>query len=151
MGEGLRSPNAITLVCGPPGSGKTTYVNNRRKPGDLVWDLDSIMHAITGEEIHHTPASAVHFATAMRTAFFSEAKKPLGHRIWIIDACPTISERTLFKQALNAEIVLLNTPEQVCIERVRERGPGWPALVSKWFRISEQWFDRTLRLEGARQ
>lgn len=30
------------IVCGPPGSGKTTYVEAHRKPGDFVFDLDRL-------------------------------------------------------------------------------------------------------------
>ena len=30
------------VICGPPGCGKTTWVGQRARPGDLVWDLDEI-------------------------------------------------------------------------------------------------------------
>ena len=32
----------VILVAGPPCSGKTTYVTQRAKPGDLVLDQDAI-------------------------------------------------------------------------------------------------------------
>lgn len=31
------------VVCGPPGSGKTTWVKQRAKQGDLVFDADYLM------------------------------------------------------------------------------------------------------------
>lgn len=30
------------VICGPPGSGKTTWVRERARPGDLVWDFDDV-------------------------------------------------------------------------------------------------------------
>lgn len=30
------------VICGPPGSGKSTWVNAQRRAGDLVWDADAI-------------------------------------------------------------------------------------------------------------
>lgn len=37
----------VILVCGPPASGKTTFVRNHMVPGDIVVDLDAIMQAIS--------------------------------------------------------------------------------------------------------
>ena len=37
------------VVCGPPGVGKTTYVDSRREIGDFVWDLDAVTEVVYGE------------------------------------------------------------------------------------------------------
>lgn len=41
------------MVTGPPGSGKSTWVAQEARPGDLVWDLDVVAAVIgnCGEEI----------------------------------------------------------------------------------------------------
>jgi tRNA uridine 5-carbamoylmethylation protein Kti12 len=38
----LKRAGLITFVCGPPGSGKTTYCQTHSSGRDLVWDLDVI-------------------------------------------------------------------------------------------------------------
>jgi len=34
-------------VCGPPGSGKTTWVRDHAEAGDLIWDLDEVLGAFS--------------------------------------------------------------------------------------------------------
>lgn len=34
------------VVCGEPGSGKTTWIESQRKPGDLVYDMDALAGAM---------------------------------------------------------------------------------------------------------
>jgi len=128
------STERVVLVCGAPGSGKTTYVDQHRSPGDLVWDLDLVAQSITGLGIHERSPGSVPFLLALREAFYGEAKKPsLARQIWIVESCPTLAERERFQRELKARIVLLDTPESVCIERLRLRGPEWPARATEWW------------------
>jgi hypothetical protein len=39
----------ITVVYGLPASGKTTWVGEQRQWGDVVWDFDVMMVALTGQ------------------------------------------------------------------------------------------------------
>lgn len=46
--------NRIFIVTGAPGTGKTTWVKERRKQGDVVVDLDYILAALRlDDDIHH--------------------------------------------------------------------------------------------------
>lgn len=42
----------LTIVCGPPASGKTTYVRRRIQTGGLVVDLDDIASRLSGQSSH---------------------------------------------------------------------------------------------------
>ena len=44
--------NSITLVMGSPCSGKSTYVRENSKPGDLIWDFDKVHTAISSTDTH---------------------------------------------------------------------------------------------------
>ncbi len=43
------------VITGPPGSGKTTWVEQRRRPGDVVWDLDQVAATMAGLPRHPRP------------------------------------------------------------------------------------------------
>lgn len=57
------------VVTGPPGSGKTTFVEQQRRPGDLVWDLDALAAAIALMPDYPRPAFVVDVLSQLRAAF----------------------------------------------------------------------------------
>ena len=89
----------VTLVCGPPCSGKTTFVRQRAQPGDLVLDADVI-----GQRA---------MAKALRG--------PLRGRVWVIRCCPGARARQVLAAQLNAEVVLLLPEERVLMSRAMAR------------------------------
>jgi 5-methylcytosine-specific restriction protein A len=52
------------VICGPSGAGKTTWVAARRRPGDIVWDLDVLADAMTQTPTYPRPE---HVVSLMRT------------------------------------------------------------------------------------
>ena len=128
----------VIVVCGPPAAGKSTYVNARKAIGDMVWDHDAIMMTLTGLDSHERSDRAsrlLHYVMVMRDAFFEEVRNSKrAARVWIIQSCPTEEERQMWRDKFDAKIVLLDTDEEVCAERVKERGPGWDEPLRAWFR-----------------
>lgn len=47
----------LTIVTGAPGSGKTTWVENQRQPGDLVFDMDAVAAALFGMPKYPRPTN----------------------------------------------------------------------------------------------
>jgi hypothetical protein len=54
------------VISGPPGSGKTTWVEKRARPGDIVFDLDAIAAVVTNVPRHPRPKDAMLALLAMR-------------------------------------------------------------------------------------
>lgn len=74
-----------TIVTGPPGSGKSTYVNKHRKPGDLVWDWDEVAKVMLHLPMHETPEDCIPHLNAMAEVLCREvATRCPARDVWII-------------------------------------------------------------------
>lgn len=68
------STSTRTVVCGPPGSGKTTWVRQHAKPGDIVFDFDDIASAVgyAGQPLSRDNQKRLPFAVAQATLAMRE-------------------------------------------------------------------------------
>jgi len=126
----------LTVVTGPPCSGKSTHVRTHAQPGDITIDLDRIALALTHEETtHHTyPPHIRHvainaWAEAIRTAL------PLSrdYNVWVIHSKPSRRDWLAYKQH-DARVISLDPGyEEVARRCVNER-PAWVMqLVHDWY------------------
>lgn len=140
-----RSRVPVTLVCGPPGSGKSTYVRRYKQEGDLVIDLDLIKARIFGTTSHQAPqnSEATRVALVERNRILSSLADDRTHRhVWFIIGAPETVEREVWKRKLGAaRLVVMDTPLHECIRRIRadpEREGQW-----EWMeRAARKWFER---------
>lgn len=100
----------VVLVCGPPGSGKSTFARTLGLP---VYEA----------EAYRTDRA---FVLAVLRAV-----EPEEARVAVVRCCPTPEDRAAWARTLRAtRVVRMNTPLDVCIERIRQRGrPRWRAEV----------------------
>lgn len=116
----------IRLVCGPPGSGKTTFVGDRRSDGDLVVDLDAIR------------ASGVDESTARRLRSIMEGSASTHDEgdVWIVRTLADPTERAEFVQRVGVgEVTVLATDRDTAVARVRARDGSDEKVeaIDKWF------------------
>ncbi|MCC5580604.1 hypothetical protein IMZ11_33800 [Microtetraspora sp. AC03309] len=125
----------VTLVCGPPCAGKNTYVDQHRRPGDLVLDFDALITALGGAGDHTVPEQLKPYAYDARDAVLERLlNRPTPVRAaWIILCAPTAAERRRYR-AQGARVVLLNTDQATCLERAAaHRPPEFAGHVLEWF------------------
>lgn len=135
---------AVTIVCGPPGSGKTTYVRERMRWGDLVVDLDAIFVAISGLGWYEKPECLLPFAAEARDALLARLGQPSEVRhAWVIMSGARRADRQRLRSQLHGTVVVLEVPGTECMRRIAldERratmAPLWKDLVDRWWREYE--------------
>lgn len=133
-------PN-VTLICGPPGSGKTTYVKEHSSYGDLILDLDWVWQSLSGLPAYlEKPGPLMPFVFTVRDAIYQRLTEESDlERAWIIAGAPASQEREQLSARLNAEVVLLKVPIAVCLERIEkdEKRLGSSSTSRPWI---ERWW-----------
>lgn len=137
----------VTIICGPSGAGKSTYVLKHSQPTDLILDLDDILVRMSGQEYHTDYDRFLKMAIQERNSRLGAlANKAEYTRCWLIVGAPTYSERRKWKESLNADVIVLMPPEEVCKERVKNRDKyrNWDTIIDTWFQKYSQGRDETV-------
>lgn len=132
----------VTLVAGPPCGGKSSYLRAHADPTDLVIDYDALAVALqpAGETHRHVEAHK-HFIWEARDAVLERLR--LGEHgvrtAWIVASAPKRSDRERYRRRYGAQVVLVWSPEEVCLRRASGERPGdWFGHVRSWFASYER-------------
>jgi hypothetical protein len=125
----------IVLVIGPPGAGKTTWVEENQGPNDLVVDYDKLAGAIGGgaHPDQDAPHNPLHEATSTaRNAILRglrQGKYNVG-RAWIISANPNAEGMFPYHR-----VVVIDPGLEKVLERLKVAGrPGkYQQLARDWY------------------
>lgn len=130
----------VTIVCGPAGAGKSTYVEKNAGPNDVVIDLDVIRAELAGTEIHQPNEGYIAAALDKRNDMLRSLATDTKHdRAWFIVSAPLKEDRELWARKLGADVVLLDTRLDECERRIRadtrRRGQEerMTALARQWW------------------
>lgn len=133
----------LVLVAGAPCSGKSTYVERHFAAGDALLDYDVIAAAIGGgrpiepgrhDEAHHALVVGAYYGALQATRF-----AVLGFTVWAVRCAPSADERQRFRAINHADVVVLEVPAEVCIERARQRY-GESELFDEYTEAIERWW-----------
>ncbi|HKV14528.1 MAG TPA: AAA family ATPase [Reyranella sp.] len=110
----------LTLVCGAPGAGKSTYVERHRGPRDMVLDLDAIIAKLSGFPIYTAPAVWTDPALRWRNGRLSllgyvSSRWPAA---WLIVAEPHDNWRQWWVDKMGARVVVVETSLARCVDRI---------------------------------
>lgn len=127
---------AVTLVCGPPCGGKTTYVAEHALDGEPVLDQDAIAQEQgSPREWLHSPHRA-RAANRRLKSGIRDLKASTSGRAWVIRCLASGHRRQLLAAQLQADrVVVLMPPIETVLERAASRpNPGkTAALVRRWY------------------
>lgn len=114
----------LVIVCGPPASGKTSFVEQHADSADLVIDLDVIAASLSGQGTHAWDRSRwLTPAIRARNELLGDIGRPSARWpcAWLIVSEAKAGNRQWWKDHLQPErIVVLETMPDVCMRRVRE-------------------------------
>lgn len=131
----------VTVVCGPPGSGKTTYVRENATDGDIIIDLDEIKSRLSGLPWYQAGDKWLKPAIAERNCMIGDlANARPGVKAWLIVSGQRMSTRRHWRDSLCAEVVMLETAPEVCIQRIKNdprrvyKWEKYEEIINKWYR-----------------
>jgi hypothetical protein len=117
-----RSVIPVTLVCGPPASGKSTYVDMHKGTADLVIDLDVIASGMARTTLHAWGAKWLGPAVRKRNDLIASLSKPDAFRhgkAWLVVAEPEAERRQWWVDRLGcSRVVVLESPANQCEARI---------------------------------
>ena len=112
----------VTLVCGPPASGKSTYVDQNAGERDLVIDLDVIAAELAGTGLHDWGLKWLGGAVRKRNEILANLHKEEAKRhpmAWLIATEPKAEHRQWWADRLGvSRVVVIATDADVCEARM---------------------------------
>lgn len=136
---GERKIMRTSIVCGAPGSGKTTYVKNNMSNGDLIVDLDYLVAALSFQPLHYHDTNTLALCFSIRDFIYSKISTGLNHpHVWVIATMPDKLERARLSRRLNAEIIVIETPPEICLKHSqndsdRIQTEDWAKTIAEWW------------------
>lgn len=115
-------------------AGKSTYVEQHAKPGDVILDYDEIARELGSPDPWDHPKDIGYAAEAEMQRRL--AALPADRDAWIVRCAPG-PERDRLAATLGAEVVLLDVPaEEAKARAARDGRPPWTAdAIDRWWRI----------------
>jgi predicted kinase len=125
---------ARRVICGRPGSGKTTYVDSRRQINDFVWDWDCVAVTLFGTE--ELTAENRDVMEGLLCEAVRQVARAYKHNVWgIVTGRRWASD---LARRLNAEVVVVDVPAAECVRRIESRdAPG--ARRDERLRVAKEW------------
>lgn len=152
--DGLRpSGIRLTMVCGPCGAGKSTFVAKHAAERDIVIDLDIIAGELCRRPIQRIKSAALlewSLTERNRRLRTLADETDLERWAWFIISAPDAAERAWWEQRLRPEsIVIVATPLAICLHRIghdADRAEG-RLRMQRW---AEGWW-QTFAATGGRR
>ncbi|MDP4153275.1 MAG: AAA family ATPase [Bacillota bacterium] len=136
--------NNAYLICGSPGSGKSTWVKEHKHNDDIVIDLDYICAALMGEPdniyLNHEPVLAVALEVQKLLYQIIKAKRGKWRSAYVITSTPSKDKQNKLAKELDAKIIVMETTLTECIERIKN-DQRRASSTEKFIELAKQWYE----------
>jgi len=123
------------VVCGAPCSGKSTYVIENAKAGDLIYDYDALQMALSGQGSHQHINEIRPYVVAARDAVFEQFESHVSQAAWIITSSPKAKVIDDLAARFDALVKYLPVSQEEAHERAKldSRPDEWHDYIDNWF------------------
>ena len=136
---GGKPKKKVYIVAGAVCSGKSTFVKENSNVGDIILDMDLIWQALSLQPLHVKPKALNPIIFAVRDTIIDQIFMRSGtwQNAWILTT-QSLSEVNKLADKLNAEIVNIDTPKEICLERLNNEPNGrdlnlYTQLIEEFF------------------
>lgn len=131
----------LHIVIGPPAAGKSTYIREHLKLGDITIDYDELANTLSGlAPANHEHTTAVKKITkAARDAAIREAQKHATDTdVWIIHSTP--AQSTLDRNRREGgQIHVVDPGKDIVMHRIKHERPGhMHAVAARWYQQQDE-------------
>lgn len=135
----------VYIVWGSPLSGKSTYVQNVAKYGDMIVDIDKLWQAVSGLPPYQKPNRIKENVFGLHNHLLTQVAQRMGYwnTAYIIGGYALPSERERLAQRLGAECVHIDTTMEECMARLDACPAGrnkseWKKYIADWWNTFER-------------
>lgn len=132
----------VYYVYGAPCSGKSTFVRENMQAGDLVFDIDRLWSALSGQPEYIKPNELKPIIFNARNTIIDSIKTRAGdwQTAWVIEGGALIGDRKRRLEALGAEDIFIDATKEACLARLandedrRFVQEQWVEYIDSWFK-----------------
>ncbi|MYU24750.1 ATP-binding protein [Streptomyces sp. SID8352] len=144
----------LYVVTGPPAAGKSSWIEARARPTDIVIDLDRITLALTGPGAAQWAQYPVAMKVAHRARYaaIDEALKHVDQvDVYLIHTMPSTKWLARYRSH-GAEVVAVDPGREIVMQRIADmRAPGLQAVATRWYaQRSKQRATRSVTRQSSR-
>lgn len=116
--KGHKRAMQINIIAGYPASGKATYVKQHQTDHDLIYNYDSLMHALTGLPYHTSNVDVYEYIAMFKSFMLRKLKREQTfNNVWLIMTLPDAS-LDLLLAGHKVNHIMMSTSKDVCINRL---------------------------------
>lgn len=141
------------MITGPPAAGKSSWIQARAQPTDVVIDLDRITLALSGPGAPQWNQDPILKRVALR-ARHGAVEEAITHRdkrdVYLIHTMPSPKALARYRR-LDATVIAVDPGRDIVMQRVQDmRDPAMTAVATRWYTYAAKHQTQTVTKQASR-